>query len=178
MALLPWHLHYSALLAKCATAVMGESLQDTHLASDLPKVCSDTTLPSCCMALSKFHSMSACNLCSQHLHWTSTSWLIMTHPHQSIPCQHVIQTRWGQYTTRRPAHFAGPILRPTDVHEPDEEAGQAGLRLLAHSLVEFAAQQGLRLDPFALGPASRVVGKPHAAGLSHPLQQICTVTSL
>ena len=46
-----------------------------------------------------------------------------------------------------------------DEYEHDEEAGQAGLRLLAHSLVEFAAQQDLRLDPFALGPASRALGR-------------------
>lgn len=40
----------------------------------------------------------------------------------------------------------------------DEEARRADLRLLAHTLVGFAAQQDLRLDTFAMGPASRALG--------------------
>lgn len=42
--------------------------------------------------------------------------------------------------------------------EADEEARRADLRLLAHALVGFAAQQDLRLDTFAMGPASRALG--------------------
>ena len=40
-----------------------------------------------------------------------------------------------------------------------EEARRADLRLLAHTLVGFAAQQDLRLDTFAMGPASRALGQ-------------------
>ncbi|DBA79608.1 TPA: hypothetical protein ACH3X1_008295 [Trebouxia sp. C0004] len=43
----------------------------------------------------------------------------------------------------------------------DDDDGQsktADLRLLAHNLVGFAAQQNLRLDSFAMGPASRALG--------------------
>ena len=40
----------------------------------------------------------------------------------------------------------------------DDEAKWADLRLLAHTLVGFAAQQDLRLDTFAMGPASRALG--------------------
>lgn len=46
-----------------------------------------------------------------------------------------------------------------DSYQADTDAEQAGLRLLAHSLVGFAAQQDLRLDTFALGPASRALGR-------------------
>ncbi|KAL3161673.1 hypothetical protein ABBQ38_008774 [Trebouxia sp. C0009 RCD-2024] len=39
-----------------------------------------------------------------------------------------------------------------------EEARRAELRVMAHCLVGFAAQQDLRLDTFAMGPASRALG--------------------
>lgn len=46
-----------------------------------------------------------------------------------------------------------------DDDDDDGQAKTADLRLLAHSLVGFAAQQNLRLDSFAMGPASRALGK-------------------
>ncbi|DBA83452.1 TPA: hypothetical protein ACH3X2_006388 [Trebouxia sp. C0005] len=45
-----------------------------------------------------------------------------------------------------------------DDDDDDGQAKTADLRLLAHSLVGFAAQQNLRLDSFAMGPASRALG--------------------
>ncbi len=46
-----------------------------------------------------------------------------------------------------------------DEDDDDGQAKTADLRLLALSLVGFAAQQNLRLDSFAMGPASRALGK-------------------
>ena len=42
--------------------------------------------------------------------------------------------------------------------DDDDQVRTADLRLMAHSLVGFAAQQNLRLDTFAMGPASRALG--------------------
>ena len=59
--------------------------------------------------------------------------------------------------------LAGPQTHTaTDNDDDDDDDGQAktaDLRLLAHSLVGFAAQQNLRLDSFAMGPASRALGR-------------------
>lgn len=51
--------------------------------------------------------------------------------------------------------------------EEVEEARRADLRVMAHCLVGFAAQQDLRLDTFAMGPASRALGQ-HASTCAHP----------
>ncbi len=58
--------------------------------------------------------------------------------------------------------LAGPQTHTATDGDDDDDDGQAktaDLRLLAHSLVGFAAQQNLRLDSFAMGPASRALGK-------------------
>ena len=55
--------------------------------------------------------------------------------------------------------LAGPQTHTATDDDDDGLAKTADLRLLAHSLVGFAAQQNLRLDSFAMGPASRALGK-------------------
>ena len=57
-------------------------------------------------------------------------------------------------------HRAQADSNHSDDEADDEEARRADLRLLAHTLVGFAAQQDLRLDTFAMGPASRALGQP------------------
>lgn len=71
--------------------------------------------------------------------------------------------------------MAGPQLADAqDNQQADNDKGQTDLRLLAHSLIGFAAQQDLRLDTFALGPASRALGKVMACGAGETTMQICT----
>lgn len=60
-------------------------------------------------------------------------------------------------------HSAVPA---TDDYDVGDDRQHAALRLLAHSLVGFAAQQDLRLDTFALGPASRALGRSADSALS------------
>ncbi len=58
--------------------------------------------------------------------------------------------------------LAGPQTHTATGNDDDDDdclAKTADLRLLAHSLVGFAAQQNLRLDSFAMGPASRALGR-------------------
>ena len=63
--------------------------------------------------------------------------------------------------------MAGPQLADArDDQQAVNDKGQTELRLLAHSLIGFAAQQDLRLDTFALGPASRALGKVMTCGAS------------
>lgn len=60
--------------------------------------------------------------------------------------------------------------------DDDDQAKTEDLRLLAHSLVGFAAQQNLRLDSFAMGPASRALGDEICA-LSPPVGPNGTIPS-
>ena len=60
--------------------------------------------------------------------------------------------------------LAGPQTHTATGNDDDDDdddclAKTADLRLLAHSLVGFAAQQNLCLDSFAMGPASRALGR-------------------
>ena len=66
-----------------------------------------------------------------------------------------------------PTCFLRIVVLDTDHHgkadshngADSEEVQRKDVRLLAHSLVGFAAQQDLRLDTFAMGPASRALGQ-------------------
>ena len=65
-----------------------------------------------------------------------------------------------------------------DNQQADNDKGQTELRLLAHSLIGFAAQQDLRLDTFALGPASRALGKVVTCGAGVNTRQISKLSLL
>ena len=53
--------------------------------------------------------------------------------------------------------LAGP--QANQATDDEEASHRADLRLLAHTIVGFAAQQNLRLDTFAMGSASRALGE-------------------
>ena len=65
-----------------------------------------------------------------------------------------------------------------DEEGDDEEARRADLRLLAHTLVGFAAQQDLRLDTFAMGPASRALGHHPQPPFTAPSSHCCWLVSM
>lgn len=93
----------------------------------------------------------------------ATGWVSSAKPALSHQVRHVQGSKEDRHqSVMSEAHYvsclAGPNMHVADNNDDDDQVRTADLRLMAHSLVGFAAQQNLRLDTFAMGPASRALG--------------------